>query len=291
MSSSTVLLRKGALGDVVLLGSVASTISGHVTVVTDARWRQVAERLTGVDAVIEWPNDPSVLPDGRVVDLQGNIRSRRLARGRAAHRLNKRSLRRRARLLVPALPARPSVPTIYAQACQVPIAPLPWITLPRSTPNYLGIVPGAAWRTKTWAWERYVQLGCQWRGGVRVFGGPGEEAMCQAIVDGIPEAELVVERGFHQTFEAFQDTAVVVGGDTGLVHLAGACGLPVVVLFGPTHREDGFFCYPGRYLQRSLFCRPCSLHGRDRCPLVVQRCMEHSVDAVLAAVMEARCVG
>ena len=142
MSSSTVLLRKGALGDVVLLGSVASTISGHVTVVTDARWRQVAERLTGVDAVIEWPNDPSVLPDGRVVDLQGNIRSRRLARGRAAHRLNKRSLRRRARLFVPALPARPRCPPSTHKLVRYRLPPCLGLRCRARRPTILGLSLG-----------------------------------------------------------------------------------------------------------------------------------------------------
>jgi ADP-heptose:LPS heptosyltransferase len=60
---------------------------------------------------------------------------------------------------------------------------------------------------------------------------------------------------------------VLVSGDSGPIHLASAVGTPVVALFGPTSREWGF--YPvgtgTRVMERTLACRPCSLHGIDSC--------------------------
>ena len=60
----------------------------------------------------------------------------------------------------------------------------------------------------------------------------------------------------------------LISGDSGPMHLASAVGTPVVALFGPTTREWGF--YPegplDRVIERDLPCRPCSLHGKFRCP-------------------------
>ena len=58
-----------------LLGAVTGAIPGPVSVVTSPAWMSVAARLKGVDAVHPWP----YVPPGRVIDLQGNLRSLRLA--------------------------------------------------------------------------------------------------------------------------------------------------------------------------------------------------------------------
>lgn len=61
---------------------------------------------------------------------------------------------------------------------------------------------------------------------------------------------------------------VLVSGDSGPMHLAGAVNTPVVALFGPTTREWGFFPAGPRdvVLEKDLDCRPCSLHGKKGCP-------------------------
>lgn len=60
---------------------------------------------------------------------------------------------------------------------------------------------------------------------------------------------------------------MLVSGDSGPMHLAGAVGTPVIALFGPTTREWGFFpSGPADIvLEKQISCRPCSLHGRTPC--------------------------
>lgn len=287
----TLLLRRSSLGDVVLLGAVTSSLQGEVVVVTDERWSEVAERLRGVDKVLAWPEEPEALPPGHLVDLQGSRRSKKLSRRGHSARLHKYSLRRRARLLLPWLAARPPVTEIYAQACGVSVAPLPWIDLDRNPGDLLVLVPGAAWTTKRWAPSEFQSLGRSWPGRVAVLGGPGEEGLCREIARAIPGAEASAGPGFAKAFDLYAQAKTVVGGDTGLLHLAGACGVPVVMLFGPTDPADGFFVYPGAALGRQLVCRPCSLHGNRRCPLVVQRCLKISAKEVLVAIEEVLCAG
>ena len=144
------------------------------------------------------------------------------------------------------------------------------------------LAPGAAWATKRWAASHFRELAASWDGPVSVLGGPGEEALCAEVAG--TSAEIVVERGFDRTIELLGRARVVVSGDTGLMHLGGACGARVVAVFGSTHPDDGFFCSPGEVVQRDLACRPCTLHGRQACPLGHLQCMDIGVTRVLEAV-------
>jgi len=281
MAERTVLLRRSSLGDVVLLGSVTSAIQGHVTVVTAPAWLDVASRLRGVDAVLPWPT----LPQGEVVDLQGSPSSVRLAP--LAARIRKRSLRRRLRIWL-GVGGRPSVPELYGEACGVePVSP-PWIDVdgPRDT---LALVPGAAWPLKRAPAGILQSLGRDWPGPVVVLGGPSETETVETLSRQIPGSVGLAERGFTRTIAALGRASVTVCGDTGLMHLAGACGSSVVALFGPTHPDDGFFVYEGSVVQRQLACRPCALHRISRCRRGDHRCMDLSTATVAEAV--ARCAG
>jgi heptosyltransferase-2 len=61
----------------------------------------------------------------------------------------------------------------------------------------------------------------------------------------------------------------------------------VVVIYGPTVKEFGFFPYgvASRIVERpGLACRPCSAHGPMECPLGHFRCMrEIGVEEALSA--------
>jgi 3-deoxy-D-manno-octulosonic-acid transferase/ADP-heptose:LPS heptosyltransferase len=79
-------------------------------------------------------------------------------------------------------------------------------------------------------------------------------------------------------------SSVVVGVDTGPVHIARAVGAPTVALFGPTSPTRWF---PEGALTLALACSPCSDHGGARCPLGHHDCLEKlSVDAVVSRVKE-----
>lgn len=277
-----VLLRRSALGDVVLLGAVTGALHG-VTVVTDRRYLSLAERLRGVRDVRPWPE----VPQGEVIDLQGSVRSWRLAPG--ARRIRKRSLRRRVRLWTGLELPRPSVPALYGEACGVQPVPPPWFDLPRVPRDALALIPGAAWGPKRPKIALLEEAGRAWRGPVVVLGGPGEEEGVRALAVQVPGAEALVERGFARTLDALARTRVAVCGDTGLMHLAGACGAKVVAWFGPTHPSDGFFVYEGEALGLDLPCRPCALHRVSGCRRGDRACADLAPQTVIEAV--GRCAG
>ncbi len=79
--------------------------------------------------------------------------------------------------------------------------------------------------------------------------------------------DLTGKTGLRELCALLSQASVLMTGDSGPMHLAAAVGTPVLALFGPTTREWGFFPAGPQdvILQMDMPCRPCSLHGADRC--------------------------
>jgi len=282
----TVVIRLSSLGDVILAGAVTAELA-PVTFVTRAAWAPVAARLPGVVDVCVWPRQP--LPArGAVVDLHHNLRTVWLTLGRQVRRVRRHDLARRLRVWAKTAPA-PRVVDRYAEAAGISAPAERWLEAAGST-GTLVLVPGARWATKRWPEERWVSLGTRWTGPVVVCGGPSDLGRVNGIARAIgPRTEALAEEGFAATWHTVAGAAAVVAGDTGLMHLAGAMGVPLVALFGPTTSADGFWCHAGAVVEEALTCRPCSRFGGPACPKGHHKCMTRlSVDRVWQAVEEVR---
>ena len=254
-----IVVRFSSMGDVVLAGSVCSALGSGTGFLTLPRYAELAQRLVGVERVFV-PGD--ALPDVPVIDLQNSVRSRWLLRGRAVARVDRQDVRRRLRVAFKSAPGDRVVDR-YARAAGVAPAPTPWIA-PVERGDVLLIAPGAAHATKRWPyWEALARA---WAGPVRALGGPGDEALVERIGG-------VCEAGFARTLDAMNGAFAMVAGDTGLLHLAAAVGLPVVGIFGPTTSEDGFWCHNGVPVELPLACRPCSRFGGARCAMGDHLCL------------------
>jgi len=141
----------------------------------------------------------------------------------------------------------------------------------------LGIAPAASWSRK--AWPRFEEFARDLPADLPllVLGGPGEEDLCHRVADAAGLRATVFAGGhpLPQVAAALARCRGLVGGDSGLAHLAEAVGIPVCTLFGPTVPEFGFA--PRRaeslLIQRNLTCRPCSLHGKRNCKYGDLRCL------------------
>jgi heptosyltransferase-1 len=97
--------------------------------------------------------------------------------------------------------------------------------------------PGAGWGAKRWPVERYaaVAVALEGRGyKVLVNGGPGEAALAEAIEAQSDGAAQPFSSTLGQLIAVTRRVGLVIGGDTGPVHLACALGRPVVGIYGPT---------------------------------------------------------
>ena len=105
--------------------------------------------------------------------------------------------------------------------------------------------PGSGGDHKRWAVDAFRRLGEELavRLGARVAipWGPGEEPLARATAHGMRTGGLVPPpTTIAEMVALFRRATLVVGGDTGPIHVAAALGVPTIGLYGPTSaRRNG----------------------------------------------------
>ena len=113
--------------------------------------------------------------------------------------------------------------------------------------------PGGGWGAKRWPAERYGALAEEFtlRGAlVLINSAPGEESLAAEVVRTANGHGTVVECSLEQLMALTRRVSLVIGGDTGPVHLACAVDKPVVGIYGPTDpKRNGPYGSPFRILR------------------------------------------
>ena len=94
--------------------------------------------------------------------------------------------------------------------------------------------PGGGWGAKRWPPDRYGALAEEFtlRGAaVLVNAGPGEEALAAEVLAAANDHASVVACSLPQLIALSRRVSLVIGGDTGPLHLACALGKPVVGIY------------------------------------------------------------
>jgi heptosyltransferase II len=154
----------------------------------------------------------------------------------------------------------------------------------------IALAPGAAWgKSKMWPAGRFGQLAGRLRGlGLQplVVIGPGEEELGAAVARAAAAPLPVVGSDLDVAGLAgiVAQVDVLVGNDSGAMHMAAMVGTPVVALFGPTDPVRTAPLGAGHLvLSRRLRCAPCL---QPRCPLGHTDCLAGlAVDEVAQAVL------
>ena len=201
------------------------------------------------------------------VDLQGSIRSAVIGRMAQAKRFigPRKPAERQARALYG---ERVSVqaPHVIEQACELVGAALHQelspvqVTLPVDATaerwvdalgfagkDFILLTPAAGWGAKQWPVERYLELAQRLKqAGHTVLvnaGSSGDRVVTDAVA--ASGNAIAIECDLAQLIALTRRVKLVVGGDTGPVHLAAALGRPVIGLYGPTDpRRNGPY-FPG----------------------------------------------
>ncbi len=145
----------------------------------------------------------------------------------------------------------------------------------------IAFAPGSVWFTKRWLEEYFIQVGesCIQRGWrVVLIGGEEDSQLCGSISDALGSEclDLSGKTSLRQSVEVLRRTALLVSNDSAPTHLGIAAGTRVITIFGSTTPEFGFapFGSKGKSLGIELDCRPCTDHGRQRCPKKHLRCLK-----------------
>jgi len=142
--------------------------------------------------------------------------------------------------------------------------------------------PGAGWGAKRWPAERYGQVAKELaKDGLcsLVNYGPGEEALAVAVEAAGEGAARKISCSVSELIALTRRARLLIGGDTGPMHLAAALKVPVVAIFGPTNPARN-----GPFGTRSIVLRSAGSmtdHTRRREP--EQGLLEITVAEVVAA--------
>ncbi len=151
-----------------------------------------------------------------------------------------------------------------------------------STDKLVGINPGSVWATKRWLPEGFAavadrlirELGAK----VVFIGGPKDRETMQTISSLMKEKPInwVGETTLNELVATIARCQTFLTNDSGPLHIAVASQVPTVAIFGPTTKELGFFPYGSGHqvIEKELTCRPCGLHGANKCPLGHFQCMK-----------------
>ena len=267
MSPRILIVRVGAMGDVLhalpavaALGAALPT--AHIGWAIDPRWSPLLaspliDTLHLVNTRAWTPTNflPHVVTLRRelrahhynlAIDLQGNIRSAVIARLASAPRIVGSQTPREAPARIFYTQAVPlQTPSVITQAAELisaalnqtitPIQPtLPhnpeaeaWADTHTQTPFIL-IAPTAGWGAKEWPLPNYAAL-------IPLLEARGYRVLLNATptsTHNLPGQPI--PSSLPQLIALTRRAALVIGGDTGPVHLAAALGRPTLALFGPT---------------------------------------------------------
>lgn len=157
------------------------------------------------------------------------------------------------------------------------------------------IHPGTAGPTKLWAsrhWARVADALADAGALVVLTGGPGEEHLVAQVASLAQSApvNLAGHTSFGQLAAVLRRATLVLGVDSGPLHLAAAQGRPSVHLYGPGDAgRFGPWGDPNRHrvIRADLFCSPCGVFSACPRGLAEPECMQRiAVEPVVQAALE-----
>jgi heptosyltransferase-3 len=147
-----------------------------------------------------------------------------------------------------AMPARGPAALHYCEPLRaLDITPAaPWLALATPAPDArsIAIHPGSGSPKKNWPVKRWIELIGTLPRPVLVILGEAENA---SAFRSSPEIVLAVNQPLETLVAELRTARLFLGHDSGISHLAAACGVPSLVLFGPT--DPGMWAPPAPHVR------------------------------------------
>jgi heptosyltransferase II len=153
---------------------------------------------------------------------------------------------------------------------------------PNPNDSLVAIAPGSVWNTKRWPKEHFERLARMLMDdglSIVLIGARDDLALCSDIRNALG-GKAVNAAGMLtllQSAELIQRCVVLVSNDSAPMHLATGVRTPVVAIFGATAPQFGFAPRGANDFvveMHGLSCRPCAIHGGEKCPIKTFVCMK-----------------
>lgn len=150
---------------------------------------------------------------------------------------------------------------------------------------YAVIVAGARWETKKWPADQFAALAAMLDMKSLVVGSATDCGIAKTIEEHSCGKAIAMagETSIGELIWLIRGAKLVISNDSGPMHIAAACGIPVVAIFGPTNPgRTGPYGHNNLIIKSAAQCAPCY---KKRCKDL--RCMKGiSVEQVYKAVKE-----
>ncbi|HRZ78274.1 MAG TPA: glycosyltransferase family 9 protein, partial [Bacteroidales bacterium] len=146
---------------------------------------------------------------------------------------------------------------------------------------FITVAPASLWYTKQFPPDRWVEFlhNVPSELHILLLGGPPDTPLCRQIMKELPElriTDLSGRLGLLESAALMKHARMNYVNDSAPLHLASAVNAPVRAIFCSTVPDFGFgpLSDDGKVVETevALECRPCGLHGPERCPEGHFRC-------------------
>lgn len=157
----------------------------------------------------------------------------------------------------------------------------------------VALAPGSIWFTKRWPEMNFTKLADLFlSAGYRVclIGGNKDMEPGNFIAANTDSrvVNFIGKLTLRQTAYFLTKCRLLISNDSAPTHLGSAVNIPTITIFGSTVPEFGFgpLAEKNTVIQKELECRPCTDHGRKKCPLKTLTCLRDiSPEEVLEAAL------
>lgn len=142
----------------------------------------------------------------------------------------------------------------------------------------VAIAPGSKWFTKKWPLEYFNEvIKLLLKDNVKVVIIGGKDELFLNIETHKNIIDLRGKTTLLELAEVLKRVEIVLTNDSSPIHIASAFSkTTILAIFGPTVKEFGFFPWSrnSEVLEiEELACRPCAIHGGNKCPKGHFKCM------------------
>lgn len=139
----------------------------------------------------------------------------------------------------------------------------------------IAIAPGSIWATKRYPkekWQKIVNHFSSKNYEVLLIGGKDDESLCQSILES-SSGKIYNTAGKFSIVESIKlltHCSLLISNDSAPTHFGMCAGIKVLTIYCSTIPQFGFYPYMfgSRFISfDDLYCKPCGIHGHQKCPL------------------------
>lgn len=151
---------------------------------------------------------------------------------------------------------------------------------------------GSKWNTKRWPIEYFNLLikKLEEKEDIKIILVGGKDELNLPVEFSEKSISMINKTSLLQLAQLLKKSNMVITNDSSPIHIGSAFETFVFAIFGATVKELGFTPWTPNSLlveNEGLYCRPCGLHGGDKCPEGHFRCMmELTPEMVYEKVLE-----